>query len=380
MIVTGLQYKTGTPVRIETEGALIKSIREGSVSTAHLVGPGFFDLQVNGFAGLDYNVLYDDPTTLHAIPAALAKEGTTQHLATVITNEPKILRELLQQIAKASDDRLFRTAVPGIHLEGPFISPLDGPRGAHPKENVRPPDIELFKMLFDAAEGMIRMITLSPEYDGSPQLIEYCVSKGIIVAIGHTAATPVQIVNAVRAGATLSTHLGNGMHQMIARHPNYLWSQLAEDDLGATFIADGFHVPAEVLRVFQKVKNNNSILVSDSVSVAGMPPGDYDLHVGGRVTLTAEGRVHLRENPGLLAGSARSLRQCISFMVRARITDLPTAWEMASVRPLKLLGFDKTFSAGGSADLVCLEMQQEELAIGQTIVGGHEVFRSTDRS
>jgi len=216
------------------------------------------------------------------------------------------------------------------------------------------------------------MITLSPEWENTNPLIEQCVKNNILVAIGHTNATHQQILDAVSAGASLSTHLGNGMHPIIMRHPNYLWSQLAADKLGASIIADGFHLPAEVIQVFKKVKQEKLILISDSVSLAGMPAGDYDLHIGGQVTLTKEGKLHLRNNPSIFAGSASNIFQGVSYLVDNNIASLAEAWQMASARPRRLLNPDiRMFESGTAADLVIMRKSRDgKLEITKTIKNG----------
>ncbi|OYX16533.1 MAG: N-acetylglucosamine-6-phosphate deacetylase, partial [Algoriphagus sp. 32-45-6] len=262
-----------------------------------------------------------------------------------------------------------------IHIEGPFISPEDGPRGAHFREFVQAPNWELFQKWIAESEGLIRMITLSPEWEGSASFIEKCVESGILVSIGHTNASHAQIMNAVKAGARLSTHLGNGMHSIIARHPNYLWSQLAAENLSATLIADGFHLPAEVIQVFKKVKAENLMLVSDSVALAGMPPGDYNAAVGGKVTLTPDGKLHLFGNPNTLAGSAMNILQGINFLLKNELTNLSEAWQMASKRPQWL--FEPTFDPfqiGRNADLILAEQAPDQtLKILKVLKNGVEI-------
>jgi N-acetylglucosamine-6-phosphate deacetylase len=165
------------------------------------------------------------------------------------------------------------------------------------------------------------------------------------------------------------------MHPVLVRHPNYLWSQLADDRLHASIIADGFHLPAEVIHVFKKVKNEKLILVSDSVSLAGMPPGDYDLHIGGQVTLTTAGKLHLRNNPSIFAGSANHIKHGVSFLIKNNLATLAEAWEMASVRPQKLIHPDhRPFQAGSTADLLMIENHNGDLNVIKTIKRGKVVY------
>ncbi|MBW7461558.1 N-acetylglucosamine-6-phosphate deacetylase, partial [Paenibacillus sepulcri] len=180
----------------------------------------------------------------------------------------------------------------------------------------------------DAARGKIKLITLSPEWPGTASFIEKCAKAGVQVSIGHTAAAEEQIREAAAAGARLSTHLGNGAHLMLPRHPNYLWAQLAEEELWTCIIADGFHLPDSVLKVVRSVKGKRTILVSDAVYLCGMAPGTYENHIGGRVVLTPEGRLHLEQNPRLLAGSAQMLHRGISHIAGRGIAPLSEACDM----------------------------------------------------
>src|SRR5205807_1149747 len=167
-------------------------------------------------------------------------------------------------------------AMPCFHLEGPYISAEDGPRGAHPLAQVRPPDLGEFQRIQEAADGNIRLVTLAPELPGALAFIDKLTAAGVVVAIGHTAASPATIRDAVSAGARLSTHLGNGSHAMLPRHDNYLWEQLAADELWASIICDGHHLPAAVMRCILRVKTPaRTILTCDAGSLAGLPSGRY---------------------------------------------------------------------------------------------------------
>ena len=358
----GKSFWDGKPMEICVSEGKIKSVSSVGTSPKNLwIGPGFTDVQVNGYGGLDYNSLQSDILALGQISKKLLQCGVTSHFPTIITNSPGNISTLIQQVVQLRKmDPVAAYCISGIHIEGPFISPEDGPRGAHFKEFVQGPDWDLFQKWIEESEGLIRMITLSPEWEGSSAFIEKCVESGILVSIGHTNATHSQIQYAQKAGARLSTHLGNGMHGVITRHPNYLWSQLASESLSATIIADGFHLPAEVIQVFKKVKGEKLMLVSDSVALAGMPAGDYEAAVGGKVTLTPEGKLDLFGNPNMLARSAMNILQGINFLLRNKLADLPEAWQMASSRPLRL--FEPTFDPfqiGQNADLILAEQQPD---------------------
>lgn len=373
----GKSFLDGKPLEILISEGRIKSVLSIETSPENVwVGPGFTDIQVNGYGGLDYNAIQSDLLALGQISRKLLSFGVTSHFPTIITNSPEKISALIQQVVQLRKmDSLAQSCITGIHIEGPFISPEDGPRGAHYREFVQAPNWNLFQKWIEESEGLIRMITLSPEWEGSASFIEKCVASGILVSIGHTNATNSQILEAVKAGARLSTHLGNGMHGIIARHPNYLWSQLASENLSATIIADGFHLPAEVIQVFRKVKAEKLILVSDSVALAGMLQGDYDAAVGGKVTLTAEGKLHLFGNPNTLAGSAKNILQGVNFLLKNKLADLPEAWQMASIRSQRL--FDTSFEPiqiGQNADLIFAEQALDQtLKILKVLKNGIEI-------
>lgn len=299
--------------------------------------PGLVDLQMNGFAGVDFNrETLTERDVIH-VCRRLREHDVVAFLPTLITNDPERTANLAETIFRALP--VEGAKILGIHLEGPFLSPKPGACGAHPLKWIRPPDLDWVKRLQDRCQGMIRLLTLSPEWPGSIELIEKLVHEmGIRVAIGHTMAAPEHITEAVNAGATLSTHLGNGIPAFLARHPNPIWSQLAEPKLWASVIGDGFHLSREVFEVFQKVKENNLFLVSDSTEFAGMPPGKYHAHIGGDVVLRPDGKLHLANDATLLAGSAMSMKQIIEKIVRHDWLTFEQAWELGSTRPWTYLG------------------------------------------
>lgn len=187
--------------------------------------------------------------------------------------------------AARESDPLVKHAIPALHVEGPYLAPEDGPRGAHDAGHLRDPSVAEFGRWQEASGGLVKIVTLAPERTGALDYIAELSRRNVIASIGHTAAMPAGIEAAVRAGARLSTHLGNGAHAVIRRHPNYIWTQLAEDRLTATFIADGHHLPADTFTAMLRAKGTDrALLVSDSVELAGCAPGDYTTPVGGRIT------------------------------------------------------------------------------------------------
>jgi N-acetylglucosamine-6-phosphate deacetylase len=372
-VFDGLNYEISI-----LEGIIQSILETGKTDDPQLFfGPGFLDIQVNGYGGVDYNLAQKNYLDLGQISRSLLKVGVCNHFPTVITNSPEQINKLLGQILQlVHSDNLANQCISGIHLEGPFISSEDGPRGAHFREYVQAPDWELFRNWQERAEGNIKLLTLSPEWENATKFIEKCVDSGVKVSIGHTNASPIQIQEAVKAGAILSTHLGNGTHAVLPRHPNYIWSQLAEEKLATSIIADGFHLPKEVIQVFKKVKGDKLILISDAVALAGMEPGNYDTPVGGQVTLTSEGKLHLRENSQTLAGSAMNILQGVNFMIQHHITNFSEAWAMASIRPHKLVqNAQFTWDPVQKNDLIIAKLNEKsEIKIQRTFKNWKEVY------
>lgn len=367
-IIEGIHYATGRVVRIGTANGLIHSITDVDENYHHdlngksalpMVAPALVDLQVNGFRGVDFNNPGLCPEEIVEACGMVEEQCVRSFYPTLITGSPDATSLKLKTLTRVIDEGgELSHALGGIHLEGPFISPEDGPRGAHAKEHCRIPDSELVKRWQDEARGNIRIITLAPELPGSGDLIGTCLELGMIVAIGHTAADGEDIKRAVDAGASLSTHLGNGAHAVLPRHPNYIWDQLAEDRLWASMMADGFHLDDSVLKVFARVKGEKGILVSDSMCYAGMEPGNYESPVTGKVCLTKEGKIHLEGQPGVLAGSATSLLGGVKEM--ARLIGFSAAWDMASINPGRLMHPDLPggLKVGAPDRLVLLDSRQ----------------------
>jgi len=388
--ITALHYETGNPCTVAMEGDRIVSVRmggeaetapEGLPDREWYIAPGLVDLQINGYSGADFNRVPIEEGVVGATVRRLWSEGVTSFCPTVITNRPEAIVDAMAAIDRACrEDSDTAAAVAGIHLEGPFISPEDGARGAHALEAVMAPDWDSFCRWQEASGGRIRLVTMSPEWPDSAGFIARCARSGVMVSIGHTAATSAQIDEAVRAGARMSTHLGNGAHLQLPRHPNYIWEQLAQDMLWSCLIADGFHLPDQVLKVVLKVKGDRALLVSDAVSLAGMSPGDYDAAVGGKVTLTPEGKLHLAGNDRILAGSAQMLPWGIAHLMRRGLADLGTAWNMASIRPAAAMGWETAagLAAGAPADLVLFRRPasaEDGIVIERTYKSGKLVYQ-----
>ncbi len=346
------------------------------------LAPGWIDLQVNGFAGADYC----SPVTSHDDIArsirAMYATGVTRLIPTVITGSPDDMAGALANLAKARRSIPEGAAIAGFHVEGPYISPEDGPRGAHPQRWVRPPDLDEFRRFQDAAEDGIRLITVSPEWPQAFAFIEQIAPTGVVVSIGHTKASTAQIHDAVRAGATMSTHLGNGAHAILARHPNYIWDQLADDRLAASFIVDGIHLAESFLRVALRAKGlERCILVTDAVMPAGCSPGlyklgevDVELHHDGSVRLAGGTR---------LAGSALRMDHAIGNVMKFAGLSLREAITLASRNPARVgrvASRQRGLTPGDRADIVKFRFDEDSknIQILETYVGGELVFKASE--
>ena len=322
------------------ENRVVNVTEMENVEAADLfIGPGLIDLQINGINGIDFNV--PSLTGEEVVNACryLLSNGVTTFLPTVITNSDENIISILRTINEAClSNSLVSECVWGIHLEGPFISPEDGAKGAHDKKFIKAPDWELFLRYQEAAGGRIKLITLAPEWEGSYPFIKKCRDHGILVSIGHSMANSDQIEKAVEAGASLSTHLGNAVPLMLPRHPNIIWDQLAAEELYACIITDGIHIPDSLIKSIIKIKKEKTLIVSDATCFAGMPPGEYESHIGGRVVLNDEKRVSMKGSPGMLAGAAKSLLENVETLVNHNLATLSDSWKMASTQCYSYVG------------------------------------------
>lgn len=362
-------YATGEPLAVTTEHGRIVGVGPSSANPALWVAPAFFDVQINGCLGVAFNSPTLTTDAVRTVAAECHRHGIGAFCPTLITGGFDALRHGFATVAKAVEaDADLARAIPGFHLEGPYLSGEDGPRGAHPKEYIRDPDWDEFRRWQDAAGGRIRMVTLAPERAGAMAFIENLTAAGVVAAIGHTAATGEQIRNAIAAGAKTSTHLGNGAHAVLPRHPNYVWDQLAADELWASVIADGHHLPASVLKAVVRVKTPaRTILTCDAGSLAGLPPGQYR-DWGQELEVLPGGKIVVPGTP-YLAGSGSFTDVCVGNAIRMAGVSLKDAIEMATARPRELLGLPiPVIAVGEPADLVAFEWQPDDDITIRTIL------------
>ncbi|PWL17606.1 N-acetylglucosamine-6-phosphate deacetylase [Falsochrobactrum shanghaiense] len=339
-----------------------------------MITPGLIDIQVNGFAGVDFNSgdLTADKLD-HALEAMLAT-GVTTCLPTIITASLKELeRRFLALDKSVRDSRLGRLMCPGYHLEGPFLNPADGYSGCHPASAMTGADVSLFDHLQGLLVKPILLTTLAPEVDGGIDFTRQMRARDVLVAIGHSACDFDLAAQAAEAGATISTHLGNGLPQILPKLNNSIFAQLAEDRLTASFIADGIHIPPQALKVLLRAKGTQrSILVTDAVSAAAVPSGNYQF-ANLDIERLDDGTVWNPNGAGL-AGSSLRLDDAIRNLVNWEIASFDEAVSMASHRVAEALA--SALSVRG----IRLPMSQIEwsdaLTVKRVSIAGEEYYAS----
>lgn len=345
--------------RITLDDAAIVAVDRlgGERADAPYCSPGFVDMQVNGAMGVDFS---SDGLTAEAaasLAAVLWKTGVTSFCPTLVTSPLGRLVRNLRTLERARADYPdFAASVPCYHLEGPYLSP-GASHGAHDPTLMRRPDWTEFERLQEAVGGRIGVVTIAPELPGAIEFIRRAAESGVVVAIGHTDGEAHHIYEAIEAGARLSTHLGNGCPEFIHRHRAPLWAQLVADRLAASMICDGFHLPPELVHAIAKLKGpDRTVLVSDSVSVAGLAAGDYNLG-SVPIRLLPTGQVVTRTAPSSMAGSTLTMDRAIGHYQSLGEVSLSEAIAAASTNPARLLA--GLLPRSGA---VCLGMRPGELA------------------
>jgi N-acetylglucosamine-6-phosphate deacetylase len=364
--------------RVEITNERFTSVNITSATRPELpfISPGFVDIQVNGFAGVDFSSPDLDAEKVISVLPAIWSTGVTNFCPTLITNSLSGLAKnfaILEQAAQLSNE--FAHAVPCYHLEGPYLSPFAS-HGAHDPQWMRPPSWDEFLDLQRAAGGRIGIVTLAPELHGAEEFIRKARQAGIVVAIGHTDGGPEDVHRAAAAGATLNTHLGNGCPEFLHRHKAPFWAQLATESLHASVICDGFHLPPDVVKVIVATKGiDKCILITDAVHVAKMPPGRYTL-VGTDIELLPSGQV-VRADRVSMAGSALTMNRAVAVFLEFSQHPLDSALRAATTNPAQLLRQPTVcaqIQAGQPANLVLFRQQPEILKIEQVISRGRCVY------
>jgi N-acetylglucosamine-6-phosphate deacetylase len=329
---------------------------------------------VNGFAGVDFNSPLLTTEGFHQAARSLVSTGVTRFLPTLITSSHERMVHQLKIIAKElrSDPFLQKMCV-GIHLEGPYISPEDGPRGAHPCEFIRLPQWEELERFQEVCEGQIKLITLAPEVKGAIPFIEKAIAHGIVIGIGHSDASEDMIEEAVQAGARLSCHLGNAPSGLLARYEKNIQKQLVMNQLMASIIADGVHLPDDLVKNYIRAKGfDRIVLTTDSMAGAGASPGRYTL--GGLEVEVGPDRTARLVGISRLAGSTLTMDRAVTNVIRFAGVDLTSAIQMAAKNAQKLFPeATGEILPGQSADLVLFEYQ-DELIVKSTWMDGKKIF------
>jgi N-acetylglucosamine-6-phosphate deacetylase len=298
--------------------------------------PTFFDLQVNGYAGVDFNQDGLQPGDLHRACERLEADGVGGCLATIITDDlDAMCRRLSTLAAHRGRDPLAQRLIAGLHIEGPFLNETEGYRGAHPRDAIRPADVESMTRLLDAAGGLARVVTLAPERDRGFAVTRMVAAQGIVVSAGHTDATVDELRGAIDAGLSMFTHVGNGCPMHMHRHDNIVQRALSlADRLWLCFIADGAHVPFLALGNYLRgAGDDRAVIVSDAIAPAGLGPGRYafgrwDIVVGDDMVPRAPDRSHFVGSGITMRQSANNLRQALGLpdgVVRRLTCDNPRA-------------------------------------------------------
>ena len=300
---------------------------------------GWVDLQVNGYAGVDFNAPGLTEEAVKSVVDRLNADGTSEFLPTFVTGDPEVVVNNIRTIVAARKRYAeCERAILGFFLEGPFISPEPGAVGTHPVEWVRAPDLALFGRFQDAAEGLIRMVNVAAEVPGMPDFVRAVAAQGVVVSLGHQMATsPAQLEPCLAAGAKAFTHLGNGIPNEVNRHDNIVYTALVEDRASVMFIPDGHHLPDTMLKLyFRAVPLKRLVAVSDAQYPAGMPPGEYEV-CGAHARLEPDG---LLWNPSrnCLVGATTPMAAMMALLAE-RVGLTPD--ELRAVgrdNPLKLIG------------------------------------------
>ncbi len=318
--------------------------------------PALFDLQVNGFGGVDFQQPDLSLNELRAAVSALHRHGIRRILLTLITDEIDALCAKLERIETfCQEEPLIAETIAGYHIEGPYLSPKPGFRGAHPEAKMKAPDLAEFRRMQEAAGERVRLLTLAPEWPGSDAFIAEVASSGVVISLGHTDASEEDIDRAIAAGATMCTHLGNGCPSQMHRHDNIIQRLLARDELIACFIPDGIHVPPGVLKNLYRAKPKGKvILTADCMAAAGAPSGRYrlaDLEVE-----VGDDRVVRQPGKSNFAGSALALGDGVLDFARWSGISPDEAWALGSTAVGDLFGVDLPLLEGD--EMICSQFDE----------------------
>jgi len=376
MIFRAKHYQTEQMVDVNCNNGKIVSVEQaGNFVPDHqaaYIAPAFFDLQINGAMGVAFSDINLDESGIRKVLSVCRLHGISAICPTIITNAHDVLLHGFNTLRKACEsDPAIDRAMPCFHLEGPYISSEDGARGAHLKQHVRNPNFDEFNQYQAASGNRIKLLTLAPELPGAIDFIRKINLEGVVVSIGHTAASPALIREAIAAGASLSTHLGNGSHAMWPRHENYFWEQLGCDSLSASIITDGHHLPEALIKTIVRVKPfEKQIITCDASGLAGMPPGKYSMW-NQKIEILPSGKVVVPGTP-FLAGSGSFTDDCVAHLISLGLIPRSQAIEMATNAPRRLLQLPESkIEVGNIANLILFDSNKDvPFRINRVIIDG----------
>jgi len=352
-------------VSLESRGETGAAVRGALDFPGATLAPSFFDVHIHGSAGHD--VMEATPEALGTIGGFLATRGVARYLATTVTASVDATLQALEGLARLIEKPDAVTAGGkacaqpiGIHLEGPFLS--SAKCGVQPKEHLLAPSIATFDRFFEAAQGHVHLMTIAPELPGAVELIAHAATRGVRSSLGHTNAVSVEVQPAIAAGAASATHTYNAMRSLNHREPGILGEVLATDSLYAELICDGLHVAPEAVKIWFRSKGENrAILVTDAMSAAGMPDGEYTL--GGFPVQVAGGKATAR---GVLAGSTLTLDRALANFLRFTGAPLVSGLRLLTTNPAAMTGLNArgagVLAVGSPANLVAVDAEGKLLA------------------
>lgn len=332
--------------------------------------PGMIDLHTHGAWGFDTND--GEPEGLRNWVRRLPEEGVTAFLPTTITQEKSILLTALSNVAAVARENPKGAQILGVHLEGPFINP--DYCGAQPRQAVQAPRVELFREFQNAAEGMIRYITLAPEMDRDFALTRYCSGQGVTVSMGHSGASYDQALLAAANGALSMTHVYNAMPPFHHRSPGLAGAALRIRDLYGEIICDGFHCHRAVLNNFFQAKGRDyGLMVTDSLRAKGWSRGNPFLLGGQEVEIGADGQARIK-GTDTIAGSTLAMNQGLRILVEEAMVPFDAALNACTINPARCLGVHRSkgrLAAGWDGDLVAL---RKDYSVAQTWCRGRKML------
>ncbi|HEY0256647.1 MAG TPA: hypothetical protein VGC39_04315 [Candidatus Methylacidiphilales bacterium] len=309
-----------------------------------------FDLQVNGYGGVDFNQDDLGAEDLQRACELLEAHGAGGILATIITEHPDRMESRIRRLRELRETvPLARRIIAGIHIEGPFLNPADGYRGAHPLDAIKGGTVSLMDRLVEAGGGLVRLVTLAPEMDASHKVVRCLISRNIAVSAGHTDASLNQLRGAIDAGLTLFTHLGNGCPALLPRHDNIIQRALSlRQDLWLCFICDGVHIPFDVLRNYLDLigPEGKAIATTDAMSAAGLGPGRrrlgrWEVEVGADYAARSPDGSHL-------VGSAIPIPQLKNNLETKLRLNVQAVRRLTESHPRQALGLGSPIDFGSS--------------------------------